>query len=113
MGSEYGSQGDKGQCGYRWGKMMGRCWCTSTKSGTCGWDMLMVGAERSGRMRRRVRDKRETGAGAHGTEGGAKAGGTVDADAVGCAGSGVSGQHKQNSGGVGAHKAGLGPGVAL
>ena len=31
MGSEYGSPGDKGPCGCRWGKRKGRCWCTSTK----------------------------------------------------------------------------------
>ena len=48
MGSGYGSPGDRGPCGYRWGKMMGRRWCTFTKSRTCGWDMRMVGAERGG-----------------------------------------------------------------
>ena len=31
MESKYDSPGDKGPCGYRWGKMMGRRWCTSTK----------------------------------------------------------------------------------
>ena len=48
---------------------------------------------------------------AHGKEGGAKIGGAVDADAEGCAGSGVCGQHEQNSRGVGAHEAGLGHGT--
>ena len=51
------------------------------------------------------------GADPHGKEGGAETGGAVDADAAGCAGSGVSGQHEQNGGGLGAHEAGLGHGA--
>ena len=51
------------------------------------------------------------GADPHGKEGGAKTGGAVDADAAGCAGSGVCGQHEQNRGGAGAHEAGLGHGA--
>ena len=42
---------------------------------------------------------------------GPKTGGAVEADAAGCAGSGVCGQHEQNSEGVGAHEAGLGHGA--
>ena len=66
VGSECGSPGDKGPSGYRWQKMMGRHWCTSTKSSTCCWDMRMVGAEPLGRMQRRVRDRRKRRCSRHG-----------------------------------------------
>ena len=58
MGSEFGSPGEKGPCGYRWGKMTGHPCCTSNKSNTCGWDTRMVGAGRQGRVRRQARGRR-------------------------------------------------------
>ena len=51
------------------------------------------------------------GTDSHGKEGGADTGGAVDADAAGCAGSGVCGQHEQNSRGLGAQEEGLGHGA--